>query len=316
MRPSRERLLRISTAALLLLASLPAGAQEKKDKKEPPPSFTVSLNVHVLDAQDRPVAGLKREDFQLTEDGVAHVVTSVEPLEGALAFGLVVDNSGSLRDEINKVVSFGHLIVEGSGEGSAAFVIRFIASEQIELKQEFTSNKRALGAALDDMFIEGGQTAINDALYLSAEHLAKFKSVVASPRRYSLVLFTDGEDRASHYKTRTVLEKLRGLGVPVFVIAFTAGEGYRRSPDSSRRYMERVAVETGGAVFLYEKRTDPSELGRRVLLAMAANYRVTYTPANQKRDKTPRSVQVNVSAGADGAPRKVSAQAGYIAPPK
>ncbi len=86
MRPSRERLLRISAASLLLLlASLTAGAQEKKDKKEQAPPFSVSLNVTVLDAQDRPAAGLKREDFQLTEDGVAQAVTSVEPLEGPLA---------------------------------------------------------------------------------------------------------------------------------------------------------------------------------------------------------------------------------------
>lgn len=315
MRPSRVRLLGISTA-LLLLASLPAGAQDKKDKKEQPPPFSVSLNVTALDAQGRPAAGLKREDFQVTEDGVAQAVASVEPLEGPLAFGLLVDNSGSLRNLINRVVGFSNLLAQESGPDSSAFVLRFISGEQIKLMQDFTTDKRAVEAALDEMYIEGGQTAVNDALYMAAEHLEKFRAAQTSPRRYALVLITDGEDRASFYKTEKVLEKLRAVGVPVFVVGFPEGAGYKQSPESVRRYMEWLATGTGGAAYFYEKKADPAALTRQVLAAMGANYRVTYTPTNQKRDRGFRRVQVSVGAGAAGEPRKALAKEGYFAPPK
>ncbi|HLM55471.1 MAG TPA: VWA domain-containing protein [Pyrinomonadaceae bacterium] len=320
MRPSRERLLRISTALLLLLlASLTAGAQEKKDKKdkkEQAPPFSVSLNVTVLDAQGRPADGLKREDFQLTEDGVAQPVASAEPLEGPLAFGLVVDNSGSMLYEINTVVGLGHLLVRESGADTSAFVISFISGEQINLMEDFTTDKRALEAALDAMYIEGGQTAVNDALYVAAEHLEKFKAAQTSPRRYALVLITDGEDRSSYYKTEKVLEKLRAVGVPVFVVGLPE-EASKQSPERVKRYMGWVAAGTGGATYFYEKnKTGAAALARQVLAAMGANYRVTYTPTNQKRDSGFRRVQVSVGAGAAGEPRKALTKEGYFAPPK
>src|ERR671926_161101 len=54
-----------------------------------------------------------------------------------------------------------------------------------------------LDPALDDIYIQGGATAINDAVYLAAERLARLKQQEKMARRYSLVLVTDGEDRAS-----------------------------------------------------------------------------------------------------------------------
>ncbi|HEV2864610.1 MAG TPA: VWA domain-containing protein, partial [Pyrinomonadaceae bacterium] len=289
---------------------------EKKDKKEQAQPFSVSLNVTVLDAQGRPAAGLKREDFQLTEDGAAQSVASVEPLEGPLAFGLLVDNSGSLRFEMNTVIGLGQLLLQESGADTSAFVLRFVGRDQIRLMRDFTTNKSALGAALDEMYVEGGETAVNDALYRAAEHVEAFRAAQPSPRRYALVLITDGEDRASHFKTETMLEKLRAVGVPVFVVGLPE-EVQRQSPERVRRYMELLAAETGGAAYFYEKKkTNAAALARQVVAAMGANYRVTYTPTNQKRDKVFRRIRVNVSAGPGGEARKALTKEGYFAPPK
>jgi Ca-activated chloride channel family protein len=319
MSSARERLSRMRAAALLaacLLASPAAGQEKKKDKKGPPAPFTVTLNVTALDSQDRPAGDLKREDFQILEDGVPQTVASAEKLEGPLAFGLVVDNSGSLRSLIDSVITVGQLLVEGSGPDASAFVIRFVSHDQIQLMQDFTTSKRALGAALDDMYIEGGQTAVNDALYVAAEYLEKSRAADPSPRRYSLVLLTDGEDRSSYYKTEKVLEKLRAAGVPVFVVGFPEGAGYKQSPEKVRRYMELLAAETGGDAYFYERKADPAAFARQILAAMGANYRVTYTPTNQARDRTFRRVQVSVRAAEGAEPRKALTKGGYFSPSK
>ena len=89
------------------------------------------------------------------------------------------------------------------------------------MMQDFTANRAALIDALDEMYVEGGQSAITDALYLGAEHLAKRKGDWPMTRRRALVLITDGEDRANKYKHEQLLAKLRETDAQVFVVALT-----------------------------------------------------------------------------------------------
>ena len=61
--------------------------------------------------------------------------------------------------------------------------------------QDTTADKQAVFDALDDMFIEGGQTAVVDAVYLAAEHAGERRKgdPVEDKRRRALILVTDGE---------------------------------------------------------------------------------------------------------------------------
>ncbi len=53
---------------------------------------------------------------------------------------------------------------------------------------------------LDSLYVEGGQTAIIDAVYLTSEHVSEYKKGDDSDRRRrALIVITDGEDRASFY---------------------------------------------------------------------------------------------------------------------
>jgi len=79
--------------------------------------------------------------------------------------------------------------------------VRFVTSDEIKIMHDFTSDKAAVSSALFDMFIEGGQTAVIDAVYLAGEHVwKKSRPDEGVGRRRALVLVTDGEDRSSYYR--------------------------------------------------------------------------------------------------------------------
>lgn len=317
MRASRSWCVLLLAAALCSAAAAPRAQESKKEKEKPAAQpLAVRLSALVVDAQGRPVNDLRAEDFQVVEDGVPQKVTHFEKLEGPHAFGLLVDSSGSMRSDLNRVVEFGHLVVNGTGDDSAGFAVSFIASDDIRLLHDTTTDKRALTDALDDVYIKGGQTAINDAIYLGAERLAQFRKIEKSPRRYSLILVTDGEDRASFYTDEQVYAKLREADVRMFVIGLVRKEYQKTTPEKAKHYMRRLASESGGSAYFFKMGDELTQVAEHVLRDMNANYLVGYESTNQKRDGSARKVVLSVAPGAGGEARKVFAREGYDAPKK
>jgi Ca-activated chloride channel homolog len=318
MRLLRRPLRLLSAAALCtaLAASL-AGAQEKKKKEQKPePPLSVRLSALVLDSQDKPAGDLSRNDFQILEDGVPQKISLFERQEGPYSFGLVIDSSGSLHSDIDEVVEFAKMIVAGSGADSEAFVVRFVSSDNIKVMQDVTTDKAALTYAIDSIIIEAGQTAINDAVYLSAERIAQLRQGRSDPRRYSLILVTDGEDRASYYKKTQVFEKLRAVGVRVLVVGLVGVDYSKTSPEKAREYMNRLAFESGGSAYFVKKVKELPQTARQILADMSANYVLGYDSTNTKRDGSTRKLQLTVGGSAGGEQRKVLSKDSYVAPKK
>ncbi len=154
-----------------------------------------------------------------------------------ISYGLVVDNSGSFRLLLDKVIDVVTGVVKENGADDEAFLLTFVDTPKIVLRQEFTSSKSDLNDAAQNMFVEGGQTAILDAVKISAEYLVK--NAHNSGRARSLVLVTDGEDRESGAKVDDVLRLLKDQNIRVFVIALADGKVFTK-------LIDRLTKETGG----------------------------------------------------------------------
>src|SRR5699024_3189531 len=133
-----------------------------------------------------------REDVRVLVDGVERPVVSFEKEETPVSYGLVIDNSGSLRSQLGLVAAAARLAVEGNRQGDRTFVVRFIASDNIKVLEELTDDKAALGKALDSMYVERGQTALLDALYLAGKYLQEKAPAGGAGRRRALLLVSDG----------------------------------------------------------------------------------------------------------------------------
>ena len=178
--------------------------------------------------------------------------------QAALLYGLIVDNSSSLRTQIVEAVEAGKLIVESNKPGDKTFLVRFVDHEKIRLVQDFTSDKAAFTEAFDSMFVEGGASAIIDAVYFSANHLARNGKVSDQPSRRVLILITDGDERSSHYKQDKLFDLLREKDVTVYVIGLVESLKQQGAPTQKRamNFLNRLAGESGGRAFFPVSRSE------------------------------------------------------------
>ena len=272
-------------AVLLSAASAVVYSQEPPPPVQVPTPTPVRIEVTLTGGKGRAVPDLKREDVRVYVDGVERTVVSFEKQAQPVSYGLVVDNSGSLRSQIGQVVAAGKYLVEQNRPGDEAFVVRFVSSDNIKMVQTMTADKSALGGALDQMFVEKGQTALLDALYLAGDYLAKNAARAGDvKRRHALLLVTDGEDRASYYKVEQVLKLLKGGGVQVFCVGLTGAldkeQGFIMASkrQRARDLLKKIATETGGRVFYAEKGGELEEAVGEIVENMRTRYVVGYAP--------------------------------------
>jgi Ca-activated chloride channel family protein len=240
-----------------------------------------------------------------------------------ITYGLVVDNSGSLRSQIGQVIEAAKTIVSSNKPGDETFVVRFIASDEIKILQDFTADKNALGDALDDMFIEGGQTAVIDAVYLAAEHASEWRKndPAEDKRRRALILVTDGEDRNSFYKRDQLFEAMKEQDVQIFVIGFVNELEKERgfiSPSKRQKavdLLDKMAKETGGRTFYPTSLAELPGIAEQITKDMRTQYVVSFKPTVTSRPGEFRPIRVAVTDGRGGEKRIAVTRTGYTAKP-
>ena len=172
-------------------------------------------------------------------DATNTVPNAEKPVQ--VSYGIVVDNSGSYRMIMDKVVELVKDIVEENKEGDETFLVSFISTDKIKLQQDFTERKGDIHDAADQMYTEGGLTAIVDALYFSAKYLVK--NANSEPgRRKILIVVTDGEERQSRAKYEELAAFLKDASVSVYAVGVADGKVFTK-------ILDKVTKETGGKVY-------------------------------------------------------------------
>ena len=265
----------------------------------------VTLNVRVIDRNNRPIDNVRQSDFHVFEDNVAQPIESFTREEVPISYGLAVDTSGSLRSQLQGVIDAGKTIINSNKPGDETFLVRFISSDKIETVQDFTASKDLLVDGLDGLYVEGGQTAIIDAVYLTAEHVAEFKKGDDNDRRRrALIVITDGEDRTSFYSQDKLFARLREEDVQIYVIGFVReldkeGGLIRKSPrDKAVNLINKLATETGGRAFFPESLSELPQIADEIVRDLRTQYVVSYNPTNKTRDGSFRAIRVVVDDGA------------------
>jgi len=261
----------------------------------------VNLQVRVIDRNNKPINNVRKEEFHVFEDGVPQPIEEFSREEVPISYGLAVDTSGSLRTQLTSVIDAGKTIVNANKPGDETFLIRFISSDKIETVQDFTANKDALIDGLDSLYVEGGQTAVVDAVYLSAEHVSEYKKGDENDRRRrALIIITDGEDRNSFYKQEQLFSRLREEDVQIFVIGFIgeldneAGFIRKSSRDKAVNLINRLASETGGRAFFPQSVTELPQIANEIIRDLRTQYVISYNPTNKAPDGTFRAIKVSV----------------------
>ena len=323
---------RSSNAAEALIAAIPTPTPPALGPPTPKPTpevietirvetELVNLNVRVIDRNNRPINNITQKDFKIYEDGNLQQIDFFSRSDVPTNYALVIDNSGSMRQQLDKVVEAGKILVNTNKPDDESMIIRFVGRDKIAIEQPFTSNKTDLIDALDNLFIEGGQTAITDAVYLAVENVEEYEASKKSGdrRRRALILVSDGEDRNSFYNEKQLSDLLKESETQIYVIGFIddlskEGGFIGKSPQGkAKAYLERLAAESGGKAYFPSSTSQLPDLAREISSELRTQYSIGYIPSNDRHDGTYRSIKVAVDDGPGGQKRIAISRAGRTA---
>ena len=248
----------------------------------------VVLHATVVDQKQRLVSGLRQNDFTVYEDGRPMAITSFHQEDIPVAIGIVIDNSGSMRDKRQKVNQAAINLVRASNPQDEVFVVNF--NDEYYLDQDFTSDINRLRDGLEHIESRGG-TALYDAVVASADHLAKG----ARLDRRVLLVVTDGEDNASQESLEQCVRRLQNLNGPTVYSIGLLGDD--REAHRAKRALMALAVQTGGVAYFPKDLNEVDNISRQVAHDIRNQYTIGYKPVDPNR---PGYRKVNVEVHAPG----------------
>jgi Ca-activated chloride channel homolog len=269
----------------------------------------VVLNVTVLDENGRLVTDLTKDDFKVFEDGVPQNLASFQHQDIPVSMGILVDNSGSMRDKRAAVNAAALDLVKASNRDDEAFIVNF--SDEAFIDQDFTSDIGKLREGLAHIDSKGG-TALYDAIVASADQLAKN----AKRPKQALLIITDGEDNASTFTLEQTIRRVQDLQGPVvYSIGLLFGEGGGgRESRRAKRALELLSDETGGIPFFPKSLADVDSVAAEVAHDIRNQYTIGYHSTKPPSEGGYRVVKVEAHAPGHGRLR-VRTRSGYYPKP-
>lgn len=267
----------------------------------------VVLQASVRDASGRIVSGLGKESFHVTEDGRAETIGLFTNEEVPVAAGLVIDNSGSMRNKLSDVTAAALEFARASNPLDRIFVIHF--NEHVNFDPEdgdlsassAAEVKRALESAAPD-----GETALYDAIDAGLARLKK-----SDRERRVLIVISDGGDDASHHRLEEIVQNARQSDATIY----TVGLFDEADPDRNPGLLRRLARLTGGEAFLPQTHAEIAQACRKIASDIRAQYTIGYSPSNRNFDGRYRRIQL-AAVDRAGIRLSVRTRQGYLALPR
>ena len=245
----------------------------------------VILHATVVDEKNRLVTDLAKQDFTVYENNQPQTIQVFKREDYPVAMGIIVDNSGSMREKRDEVNKAAINLVRSSNPEDQVFVVNF--SDEPILDQEFTSDIKKLQAALEHVEARGG-TALYDAVVAASDYLLK------SPlQRKVLFVVTDGEDDASQESLEETVHRIQQENGPVLYSIGLLGEDHDRK---AKRALQILSERTGGIAFFPPTLNEVDEISRSVAHDIRNQYTISYTPTTPKNVGGYRTIHVDAHA--------------------
>ncbi len=279
----------------------------KESASDEVPVFTsdtrlVVVHASVLDKNNKLVTNLPQTDFKVQENGIDQMITLFRREDLPVSMGIIIDNSGSMREKRAKVAAASLDLIRASNPQDEDFVVNF--NDDAYLDQSFTNDVKKLEAALERYDTKGG-TAMRDAISMSIDYLKdkgkKDKKV--------LMVVTDGNDNTSNISLEDLVRKAQQNDVLIYSIGIL-GEEEPREAKRAKRALDELAKATGGMSYYPKDLAEIDRITPEVAHEIRNQYTIGYTPTNTALDGTFRKINVIVTAA--GKPT-VRSRNGYYA---
>src|ERR1700720_439091 len=316
---SRRGFLALSLSFALLFAVGVALAQIPATPSAPPPPGPpqdskirvdvnlVVLHTTVLDDRGRFADGLKQDNFRVFEDKAEQKLSVFKREDVPVSMGLVIDNSGSMREKRPRVNEEALTLVQASNPRDEAFVVNFNDDFYLDLDKDFTSSIPELKEALERIDSRGS-TALYDAVIGSLDHVKK-----GAKDKKVLLVVTEREDNTSHNSLEKTIKEIQKTDTVIYTIGLLSEES-KKNAKRAKRALEEIAKASGGLAFFPENVADVKDICENVAHDIRNQYTLAYYPTNTKRDGTFRTVQVDVIPPRGRGKLTARTRNGYYAP--
>lgn len=332
--PWKRLLLSLACIALGGLVSLSWPQDAKKKSTESDQSTIkvavemVSLPVVVTTREGKRITDLKKEDFEIYEDGVLQTISGFAATDEPISLVLALDTSGSTELKLARIQNEAITFVNLLHPDDSVAVLSF--AQDVTLQKDFSIDREKNEVGIKQTR-PGGWTVLYEAVWLALEEVLK-----PVQERKALVLFTDGMDTASHkVSQKETLDLAKETQATIYCIYFnTEGDAYlssRRGPGgypvpgtgpvilnpyppvygpgttmpgpgmgghgeamAGRNYLKNLAEYSGGVVVDALEMDDLSGAFEQIAKELASQFSIGYYSTNQKHDGKFRKVEVKV----------------------
>jgi VWFA-related protein len=268
----------------------------------------VVCHTTVVDKNNHLVTDLPESAFSVFENGVPQAIKVFKREDVPVSLGLVIDNSGSMRDKRAKVAAAALDLVRASNKEDEVFVVNFNDDAYLDLPhgKDFTNDIGEMEEALSHIDSRGG-TAMRDAIRMSIDHVKQ----KGHHDKKVLVIVTDGNDNSSVISLENLVKASQQSEVLIYAVGLLSEEEHREAV-RAKRALEELAIATGGETFFPKELSEVEHCAQEVARDIRSQYTIEYSPSNIAMDGSYRKIQVAVNA--PGHP-SVRTRSGYYATP-
>lgn len=265
----------------------------------------------VTDKRGDLITDLSKSNFRVFENKVRQDISLFSHADIPVSAGLVIDNSGSMREKRAQVNAAAMTFVKTSNPEDEMFVVNFNDEYYLDTPGDFTNSQKALQDALSRIDTHGS-TALYDAVVGSLNHLKK-----GHRDKRVLLLVTDGDDDASRLTLPEAIRAAIKSNATIYAIGVYSQddrEHDKRMVRRSTKILRELTDATGGRAYFPANLSEVQPICEQVAREIRSQYTIGYYPTDMKQDGTFREVSVKVIPPKGMGKLEVLTRPGYFAP--
>jgi Ca-activated chloride channel family protein len=292
-----------------------AAAKAAEDEVVRVETNLVTTPVSVLDRNGRFIAGLKKKDFRIFEDGVPQAITYFQSSEQPFTVVLMIDTSPSTKYHIDEIHYAAVTFVNQLRPADKVMVVAF--DQRLKILTEPTTERQRVYAA-----IYKAQFGSGTSLYDAVDYITDLQLVNELGRK-AVVLFTDGVDttsrRSNYESTVAAVEEIDALFYPIRYntqrrggdptaaagmyglqlppgVRVQLGRGQSAAEYAKgKAYLEALAANSGGRIFEADTITNLEVAFAGVAEELRRQYSIGYYASEDGKPGDRKRIKIQVS---------------------
>lgn len=287
----------------------------------------MNIGVSVTDPTGKFVEGLRRENFQVFDNGVEQPITDFLAIEEPAQTVLLVESGPAVYLLQGVHLQAARAFLAGLSPDDRVAVVKYDASPQLLL--DFTTDKNSVTVAFDGLSFNLGFGSLN----LSASLAKVLDSLGSTPGKKTIVLLSTGVDTSGPAEIQALLRRLATSDVRILAVSLSGNlrnpepGGKKKTPPSKAalaaqqfaeadELLRQISERTGGQAFFPSTTQELAAAFAQVAQVVRHEFSLAFAPPFA--DGKVHSLEVRVKPDGVAAPSsstfRVAYRRAYLAP--